>query len=535
MLSRLCFFCAGISQWSHNFRTSYLLLWDYLIAPLKPRCVLALTATASPDALQHVVEALSIKATVRASLLRPNLNLSVQQDVDRRAALIKLLSSPLMRSCWESGDGRAIVYVMTQRDVEQISALLSQRGIPAQPYHAGLERAERRRREEDFSAGRVRVMVCTVAFGMGIDVSNVRIIIHFNLPKAPENYVQEVGRAGRDGLPAHCVLLLCKEDLVRLRSLCFSEGIDARCIRDIIVDLVHRGNGSIVMADVVKRHDVRLEVVATLLAWLHIDGYVRVLPENYASFGVALFTSLDGVAKPNKKKSRALPEFGEDDEEASMLHFIAEHGKRPTAASEWTFINAAAAQAAMPRIKVHALLERMKQKGTLRYKADHKAFFFEVTDRMRELDGAALTKLVVDVNTRLQKVERCNVQKLHALYNAMYDAIQAPPEAMDAMLKEHLDHYFTVGSVSTAVDYAQGAIVDASKDSFLRGDITTLLNSARESLRTGRQVARVLHGLDSPEFPASAWCTNRFWGKAKHVDFASLMAFATEIILQNRY
>jgi hypothetical protein len=139
-------------------------------------------------------------------------------------------------------------------------------------------------------------------------------------------------------------------------------------------------------------------------------------------------------------------------------------------------------------VRVHATLERLKNKGTLRYKADHKAFFFEVTEKMRALDDHALTKLVLDTHSRLKQVELCNVKKLHCLWNAMSDAL-ITPHNMDGVIKQHLSNYFATGTVNTDSDYAQSSVVEASSDAYLRGDIVTLLNSARESLNTGRQVS----------------------------------------------
>ncbi|HDR7757675.1 DNA helicase RecQ [Bacillus cereus] len=202
-----------ISQWGHDFRPSYLhihRILDYL--PEKP-LILALTATATPQVRDDICNTLEInqKNTIMTTFERENLSFSVIKGQDRNA----YLADYIRQNQKESG----IIYAATRKVVDQLYEDLMKAGVSVSKYHAGMSDIDRNEQQELFLRDEVSVMVATSAFGMGIDKSNIRYVIHYQLPKNMESYYQEAGRAGRDGLDSTCILLYSSQDVQVQRFL----------------------------------------------------------------------------------------------------------------------------------------------------------------------------------------------------------------------------------------------------------------------------------------------------------------------------
>ncbi len=199
-----------ISQWGYDFRPSYLQIAkirEYL--PGVP--VLALTATATPTVADDIQVKLNFreKNEIRQTFERKNLIYLVRKTEDKTAYLLRILNKQ---------KGCGIIYVRNRKKTREIADYLTSKGVSAQHYHAGLDQKERRIRQEDWTKGKVRIMVATNAFGMGIDKPDVRTVIHMDLPESPEAYFQEAGRAGRDGKKAYAVLLYQPADKLSIEK-----------------------------------------------------------------------------------------------------------------------------------------------------------------------------------------------------------------------------------------------------------------------------------------------------------------------------
>ncbi len=197
-----------ISQWGYDFRPSYLRIAELRRAhPEVP--ILALTASATELVTRDIMENLQFpeQNLLRGDFLRPNLSYSVRQTDDKQGQLLRLV---------QNVPGTGIVYVRTREATEQVAEFLRSEGITAEAYHGGLAHAERSIRQEEWIQNRVRVMVATNAFGMGIDKPDVRFVVHYTMCDSLESYYQEAGRAGRDGKRAYALLLASEDDPQRI-------------------------------------------------------------------------------------------------------------------------------------------------------------------------------------------------------------------------------------------------------------------------------------------------------------------------------
>lgn len=279
-----------ISEWGHNFRPDYLKLAK-ICRQLKIPRVLCLTATATPKVARDIRKAFRIAVAdhVQLSFHRPNLDLRVSpcSAAERKILLLEKLTAV---------DGAAVVYVTRQETAEEVATFLAKNGLLARAYHAGLPAGFRADAQNAFMTGETRIIVATIAFGMGIDKSNIRAVFHYNLPKSLENHTQEIGRAGRDGQHAICEMLACGDDLTVLENFIYSDAPSPRALGNLIDRMLRLGPAFDVSPyELSSICDIRPGVVSTVMTYLEIDGIIEATGSFYGTYRAKLLNAREKI------------------------------------------------------------------------------------------------------------------------------------------------------------------------------------------------------------------------------------------------
>lgn len=278
-----------ISEWGHNFRPDYLKLPSYCRA-LRIPLVLLLTATATRKVKQDMAAKFAIRDEhiVQTGFYRSNLDLSVLPVTQTNKN--KQLEQIIM-----AHQGAGIVYVTLQHSAETVAQYLKQQGINACAYHAGFDSDTRSQIQQDFMDGKIQVIVATIAFGMGIDKSDIRFVIHYDLPKSIENYSQEIGRAGRDGLPSQCFTLANLDGLNTVENFVYGDtpeftGIEMllNAIKSEVITNAYDSKWELQILQLSNAVNIKQLPLKTLLVQLELAGVIEPLYAYFADFKIKL-------------------------------------------------------------------------------------------------------------------------------------------------------------------------------------------------------------------------------------------------------
>jgi ATP-dependent DNA helicase RecQ len=502
-----------ISEWGHNFRPDYLKLAGFAKLCNAER-LLALTATATPRVLDDICAGFDIspECAVRTGFYRSNLKLlaSAVSAPERDDALLERLST--------SPVGPTIVYVTLQRTSEEVAARLAAAGHPARAYHAGMSDEERSSVQDWFIASNDAVVVATIAFGMGIDKANIRYVYHYNLPKSIENYSQEIGRSGRDGLPSTCELFVCPDVLNTLENFVYGDTPTLESIASLLDELFgpgaqetrgapsDTGELDVSLYDLSNRHDIRPLVLRTLLTYLELDGYLLEGTPYYASYQF----------RPLISSAEILGRF-----EGERRDFIAAIFRQSRQAKIWFHIDlkAAAQATGQPRDRYVRALDYLAQEGWIELKAEG------VRNRFRQLGSPEnLAVLAQDLHERTLERERRELARLHELLElAAYDGCLA------AGVSEHFGEtlptpcgtcsWCTTGLAAKPLEPPRTQV----EASILR-EAVRLRADHPEALTAPRAFTRFLCGLSSPRLSRGRLTANPLYGVCAHIPFADVLA-----------
>ena len=500
-----------ISEWGHNFRPDYLKL-QRLAKDFKAERVLALTATATPKVVRDISKVFNIADddVTRTPFYRSNLevHLTPVRARERMNHLLKRLR--------ERAKGPTLVYVSLQKTAEQVAARLRDEGFDAHAYHAGLKSDERGRVQDMFLSSTNAIVVATIAFGMGVDKSDIRQVLHYNLPKSLENMAQEIGRAGRDGKPSFCEVLVCADDLAQLENFTYgdtpSKGGIMRMLKALFESDAHadptrqeKGALALDLYSLSRETDIRTLVLRTLLTWLELEGVLTSGTPMYAGFRF----------KPLKSGAEILSLV--DGERRDFLAAIFKQGKRK---KTWVDIDVdrCAEITQSPRERVVRALDWLAEQNHLELKPQGVRHRYRFLERPQSLEA-----LADDLYARMQTREEKEIKRLKAVLRLC--------EAKTCQVRG-LGAYFGDSDQTPCghCSYCARGAVEVFKRAPYEGDLSSACRRTQEisrdfspALDEPRQQARFLTGLNSPALSKHKLSKHELFGALEGAPFANVL------------
>lgn len=494
-----------ISEWGHNFRPDYLKIARQAQA-LNVERILALTATATPAVAKDICEAFGIVNDdyVKTGFYRPNLTLKVTPCTKEKRL-------DVLRDRMQNLLGPTIVYVTLQKTAESVAERLETYGVRAQAYHAGLKDDQRTDVQEAFMAGEVDVVVATIAFGMGIDKADIRAIYHYNLPKTLENYVQEIGRAGRDGEPSVCELLACADDCVTLANFTYGDTPTAESLCELVAQLLGQGKSfDVSHYELSSQYDIRTLVIATVLTYLELKGVLQSTGPFYSAYKYQFKRPVEAILS------------GYDANRQAFLKAMFDASKKGRV---WDHLEPAVAAEALneSRDRIVAAITYLEEQGDLEVQVTGLRHGFV---RLGDPDAVALAEDMVQTFERREKQDIKRLEQVVAFAEHK------------GCLTRHLLAYFGE-DLSADCGHCDGCLQNsghALPRSPVRalGDvhrevILHVQKEGHEALKHPRQLARFLCGLTSPATSRARLARHPRFGCFAELPFSDVLNFVEKL------
>ncbi|MCF6311385.1 MAG: RecQ family ATP-dependent DNA helicase [Verrucomicrobiales bacterium] len=493
-----------ISSWGHNFRPDYLKI-AMAAKDLGIQRVLALTATATPPVVDDMAREFHIQREhiVNTGFYRSNLELHVTACDSRNRDSILL--QQMQAQTQAAARGPSIVYVTLQKTAERVAAFLRQHDLPAQHYHAGMKPELRVQVQDDFMASDDGIVVATIAFGMGVDKSNIRAVYHYNMAKGFESYMQEIGRAGRDGKKSICQLLICADDRTILENFTYGDTPDPQSVERLIDELLDGGAElDLSLYDLAKRHDMRNLVVNTLLTRLELEGVIRSIGSYYGQIRFKPLRSSKEILNGLNQRRKSF---------LSTLFSCADK------ANIWFTLDTGRAmqKLAVDRDKILAAMEWCDQQGHLELQLQGYRHLYRRSDR--QIDREQLKSSMIE---RFLQHEKQEIERI---------ALMLGYASSDTCLTQKLLAYFgediePCGHCGICLGEAAAQIQPTDELSCKIETIQAMHSLQQQhpaALGTARQAARFLCGLTSPATSAARLRVNPLFESCVHIPFGTVM------------
>jgi len=492
-----------ISEWGHNFRPDYLKLAK-LCRDLKVPRVLCLTATATPAVAKDIRKGFRIAAQdhIQLSFHRPNLDLRVSPLMagERKPHLLARLSEI---------DGPVVVYVTLQHTAEEVATFLQKNGLAARAYHAGLPDEFRASAQEDFMAGTTRIIVATIAFGMGIDKSDIRAVFHYNIPKSIENYTQETGRGGRDGKLSICELLACGDDLVTLENFIHGDTPSPAAVRHFIDHVLRLGDEFDVSTyDLSSVNDIRPLVVGTLLTYLELEGIIEATRFFWSTYQVRPLRDFESMLA------------GYDARRKTFLRKIFAAAK--LGRSLYTFeVREVAMNTGEDSQRIIAALTYLEEAGDIALKKSGVRQGYRL-----KKDPGDLGELAARLEAQFLKRENADLQRLHEVVElAEYRGCLTGfvTEHFGEKLAEPCGHCDRCRGIPPRPVPRTAHLAATDEELLMIRDLRVEKHAA---LKTSRQLARFLCGISSPAVTRARLSRHDAFGLLERMPFADVLVLA---------